>query len=64
MKKIIKYHIFSSYEQANELITLVNEHIEKGWQPYGEMIVLGDRSNSSRTYVQVMVKYESETSFA
>jgi hypothetical protein len=53
MKKIIKYTVITS-QISGRVATVVNEEIEKGWQPYGHMFV------SPNQFHQVMVRYEIE----
>ncbi|MBW2998156.1 DUF1737 domain-containing protein [Candidatus Woesearchaeota archaeon] len=50
MKKIIDYKVLDS-QASRRLAQMVNESIEQGWQPYGQMFI------AASIFTQPMVKY-------
>lgn len=54
-KKIVEYKIMEDWGNLKELESKINDMIKAGWQPLG---CVG--YNNSGSFVQPMVKYESE----
>lgn len=56
MRKIVKYMLARHVESPGLAEDIVNEMIEKGWQPYGSASTVGGYG-----LCQPMVKYEEVT---
>tara|TARA_B100000963_G_C22496102_1_gene611523 strand:+ start:202 stop:498 length:297 start_codon:yes stop_codon:yes gene_type:complete len=58
MSKIIEYSIVYSDDYI-DFIGIVNDMINRGYQPYGNTFMANDTINNHSCYHQPMVKYES-----
>lgn len=54
--KILDYEIIAAVD-FNDVVRYVKSGLEKGWQPYGLLLVVTG-ADEDRIYCQAMVKYE------
>ena len=57
MEKIVEYKLLSA-ETSRRITEMVNEHIQKGWQPYGSPSTTMSEKNFR--FNQAIVKYQQK----
>lgn len=62
MKKILKYALIAEFNHLH-LVFMINEAINLGFQPYGDLIVITATNPDTMLpciqFIQVMVQYEN-----
>ena len=60
MQKIIDYTIVYSGGNEEDMVEIVNKHIEDGWQPIGGVFHKPAGFGITSGFFQAMVKYDDE----
>jgi len=60
MQKIIEYTIVCSSGNEEDMIDIVNGHIDDEWQPIGGVGIKPAGFGMTSTFYQAMVKYEND----